>query len=91
MHAVLHKHCVQAGEQIDSIMKGQVRAGKPYLYILAWHVTKKDIPLSHNVGQLAYTHTQTHTERAPKTGNQRSSCPRSFSIQFRVFLASGRS
>jgi len=65
MHAVLHKHCVQAGEQIDSIMKGQVRAGKPYLYILAWHVTKKDIPLSHNVGQLAYTHTNSHRE-SPK-------------------------
>lgn len=25
--------------------------------MLAWHVTKKDIPLSHNVGQLAHTQT----------------------------------
>lgn len=52
-------HSVQASAQIDSIMKGQVRAWRANLYILARHVSKKDIPLCHNVGQLAHTHTHT--------------------------------
>lgn len=34
MQVVLRKHCVQAGEQIDSIMKGQVRAGQTiFIYV----------------------------------------------------------
>lgn len=41
-------------------MKGQVRDWRANLYILARHVSKKDIPLCHNVGQLAHTHTHIH-------------------------------
>lgn len=55
-------HFVQASAQIDSIMKGQVRARRANLYILARHVSKKDIPLCHNVGQLAHTHTHIHLQ-----------------------------
>jgi len=58
----MYVHFVQASAQIDSIMKGQVRARRPNLYILAQHVSKKDIPLCHNVGQLAHTHS--HTQMA---------------------------
>lgn len=62
-------HFVQASAQIDSIMKGQVRDWRANLYILARHVSKKDIPLCHNVGQLAHTHTHTqqHTHTVRRT------------------------
>lgn len=60
-------HFVQASAQIDSIMKGQVRARRTNLYILARHVSKKDIPLCHNVGQLANTQTYTCTQEQTET------------------------
>lgn len=78
-------HFVQASAQIDSIMKGQVRDWRANLYILARHVSKKDIPLCHNVGQLAHTHTHTQydvkLDAKRKSRRKTSGYPCSSSIQ----------